>query len=126
MKNPRSTLATRVMIILAILLTACGGKTADPQQVAENFITAAIQGDTATVTQLVTNEGKTFVSSMVDAVKSNFPSGAEFRIVLNETVGNTTRLAAQFDVPTTEVLAKGQDSGFLTVGYAYPSHRFNA
>lgn len=126
MKNPRSTIATLVMIILAILLTACGGKQANPEQVAEDFVTAALQGDTATVTHLVTTEGKTFVSSMVDAVKSNFTSGSEFRIVLDETVGNTTRLAAQFDVTVTEVLTAGQETGFLTVGYAYPTNRFSS
>lgn len=105
MKLNRTSLYVMLLVLVSVLLAACGGKADTPTQVATKYVEALRTGDSGTVTQILTPEMRQFGSSITQAAAQDIPNDGKLHVTLVEEVGNTARIRAEVDLTPEQAAA---------------------
>lgn len=117
MKHNRTPYLALLLVLVSVLLAACGGKADSPTQVATKYIDALRKGDSGTVTQLLTPEMRQFGAAIAQAAAADIPRDGKLHVTLLEEVGNTARLSVEVDLTPDQAAAGGP-----TVNGFYRNH----
>lgn len=117
MKLNRTSLHVTLLVLVSVLLAACGAKADSPTQVATQYIEALRKGDSGTVTQLLTPEMRPFGAAVAQAAAADIPRDGKLHVTLVEEVGNTARLRAEVDLTVQQAAA-----GDRTINSFYRNH----
>lgn len=125
MKLNRTSLYVMLLVLVNVLLAACGGKANSPAGAASKFVDAIIKGDTGTATQLLTAEmrqhGNVVTQAAAKDIPKHVPKDGKINVTVLEEVGNTARVRVETDVTVTEVFTRNQVPGS---SYLYPFPHF--